>query len=94
MWQIPDAVDTVECPPGDEWRYHRKHVEQFPDINKLCKIASFGYTLEYVCYTRTHKRQKGIIACKVSMLEVSNLEAKIPVVVSKVTEFPVTSEAE
>jgi len=22
------------------WRYHPKHVEQFPDINKLCKVAS------------------------------------------------------
>jgi len=37
--QIPDAVDTVVCAPDDEWRYHPKHVEQFPDINKLCKVA-------------------------------------------------------
>ena len=33
---IPDAVDTVVCAPDDGWRYHPKHVEQFPDINKLC----------------------------------------------------------
>ena len=39
--QIPDAVNTVECAPDDGWRYHLKHVEQFPDINKLCKVASF-----------------------------------------------------
>jgi hypothetical protein len=23
----------------DGWRYHPQHVEQFPDINKLCKVA-------------------------------------------------------
>jgi hypothetical protein len=26
--------------PDDGWRYHPKHVEQFPDINKLCKVVS------------------------------------------------------
>jgi hypothetical protein len=36
---VRSAVDTVVCAP-DRWRYHRKHVEQFPDINKLCKAAS------------------------------------------------------
>ena len=39
-WQIPDAVDTVVCAPDDGWWYHPKHVEQFPDINKLCNVAS------------------------------------------------------
>jgi hypothetical protein len=28
------------CAPDDEWKYHPKHVEQFPDINKLCNVAS------------------------------------------------------
>jgi hypothetical protein len=37
---LPDAVDTVVCAPDDGWRFHPKHVEQFPDINKLCKVAS------------------------------------------------------
>jgi hypothetical protein len=32
VWQIPDAVDTVVCAPDDGWKYHPKHVEQFPDI--------------------------------------------------------------
>jgi len=36
----PDAVDTVACAPDDGWRYHLKHVQQFPDINQLCKVAS------------------------------------------------------
>jgi hypothetical protein len=27
------------CAPDDGWRYYPKHVEQFPDINKLCKIS-------------------------------------------------------
>ena len=35
-----DAVDTVVCAPDDGWRYHPKHVELFPDINKLCNVAS------------------------------------------------------
>jgi hypothetical protein len=26
--------------PDDGWKYHTKHVEQFPDINKLCNVAS------------------------------------------------------
>jgi len=39
VWQIPDAVDTVVCAPDDGWKYHPKHVEQFADINKLCKVA-------------------------------------------------------
>jgi hypothetical protein len=38
--QITDAVDTVVCAPDDWRRYLPKHVEQFPDINKLCNVAS------------------------------------------------------
>jgi hypothetical protein len=34
------AVDTVVCAPDDGWKYHPKHVEQFPDINKLYNFAS------------------------------------------------------
>jgi hypothetical protein len=34
------AVDTVVCVPDDGWKYHPKHVEQFPDVNKLCNVAS------------------------------------------------------
>jgi len=39
-WKIPDAVDTVVSAPDVGWKYHPKHVEQFPDINKLCNVAS------------------------------------------------------
>jgi hypothetical protein len=28
------------CAPDDGWKYHQKHVEQFPDKNKLCNVAS------------------------------------------------------
>jgi len=35
-----DAADTVVCAPDDGWRYHPKHVEQFPDMNKLRNVAS------------------------------------------------------
>jgi hypothetical protein len=38
--QIPDAVDTVVCAPDDGCKYYPKHVEQFPDINKLCNVVS------------------------------------------------------
>ena len=36
---MPDAVDTFVCAPDDGWRYHPKHVEQFPEIDKLCNVA-------------------------------------------------------
>jgi hypothetical protein len=35
-----DAVDTVLCALDDGWKYHPKHVELFPDTNKLCNVAS------------------------------------------------------
>ena len=38
--QVPDAVDTVMCAPDEGLTYHPKHVEQFPDINKLCNVVS------------------------------------------------------
>jgi hypothetical protein len=38
--KIPDAVDTVVCAPDDGWKYPPKYLEQFPDVNKLCKGAS------------------------------------------------------
>jgi hypothetical protein len=41
------GVDTVVCAPDDEWKYHPKHVEQFPDINKLCNVASC-WVYEYI----------------------------------------------
>ena len=37
---MSDAVDTVVCAPDGGLRYHLKHVEQFPEINKLCDVAS------------------------------------------------------
>jgi hypothetical protein len=40
-------VDTVVCAPDDGWKYHPKHVEQFPDINKLCNVTSF-WIYEYI----------------------------------------------
>ena len=47
VWQITDAVDTVVCVPDDGWKYHPKHVEQFPDINKLYNVASC-WIYEYI----------------------------------------------
>jgi hypothetical protein len=42
-----DAVDIVVCAPDDGWKYHPKHVEHFPDINKLWKVASC-WMYEYI----------------------------------------------
>jgi hypothetical protein len=43
---IPDAVDTVVCSPEDWWRYHPKHVEQFPDKINCEKLILVGYISE------------------------------------------------
>jgi hypothetical protein len=37
---LETAVDAAVCAPGDGWKYHPKHVEQFLHINKLCNVAS------------------------------------------------------
>jgi hypothetical protein len=51
LWvAYPDAVDTVVCAPDDGWKYHPKHVEQFPTLHLV------GYILEYTYDARTHKR--------------------------------------
>jgi hypothetical protein len=54
VWQIPDAVDTVICAPDDGWKYHPKHVEQFPDINKLCNVASCWIYMYIGIYLTMH----------------------------------------
>ena len=33
-------TSTVVCAPDDGWKYHPKHVEQFPEIDKLCNVVS------------------------------------------------------
>jgi hypothetical protein len=43
---MPDAVDTVACVPDDGWKYHSKHVEQFPDKINCATLNFVGYTLE------------------------------------------------
>jgi hypothetical protein len=45
--QIPDAVDTVVYAPDYGWKYHPKRVEQYPDIHKLCDVASC-WIYEYI----------------------------------------------
>jgi len=43
---MPEAVDTVVYAPDDGWRYHPKHVEQFPDKIKCVTLHLIGYILE------------------------------------------------
>jgi hypothetical protein len=35
-----NVVTNTGCAPDDGWKYHPKYVEQFPDINKRCNVAS------------------------------------------------------
>jgi len=35
------------CAPDDGWRYHRKHVEQFPDKISFVTLHLVGYILKY-----------------------------------------------
>jgi hypothetical protein len=65
VWQIPDTVDTVAFAPNDEWKYQPKHVEQFPDINKLCNVASSwiyigillgAHSILHISYKCLHKQ--------------------------------------
>ena len=41
-----DVVDTVVCAPDGAWKYHPKHVEQFPDKIKCVTLHLVGYILE------------------------------------------------
>jgi hypothetical protein len=50
-----DAVDTVVCAPDDGWRYHLKHVEQFPDKINCVMLHLVGYILEYYYNAWTHE---------------------------------------
>ena len=56
VWQTPDAVDTVVCAPDDGWRYHPKHVEQFPDKVNCVTLHLVGYISEYSYDARTQER--------------------------------------
>jgi len=41
--------------PDAGWRYHPKHVEQFPDKINCVTLRLVGYILEYSYYERTHE---------------------------------------
>ena len=41
------AAIVEELEPVWGWKYHPKHVEQFPDINKLCNFA-YCWIYEYI----------------------------------------------
>jgi hypothetical protein len=63
--QIPDAIDTVVYAPDDEWKYHSKQVKKFPDINKLCDVASC-WIYEYI----------GILLGARPILHISSIKVK------------------
>ena len=43
--------------PDDGWRYHPKHVEQFPDKINCVTLQLVGDILEYYYDARTHERE-------------------------------------
>jgi hypothetical protein len=44
IYSICYLLDTVVCAPDDGWRYHPKHVEQFPDKINCVTLHLVGYT--------------------------------------------------
>jgi len=64
VWQIPEAVDAVVCAPDDGWWYHPKHVEQFPDINKLCKVSSCYIGIYFAMRGPMNVRFLRVISCR------------------------------
>ena len=56
---MPDAVDTVVCAPDDGRRYNPKHIEQFPEINKLCNVEFYihGFVHRHSILIRSNKMQ-------------------------------------
>jgi hypothetical protein len=65
------SADTVVCAPDDGWKYHLKHIEQFPGINKLCNVASFwiyigiilgAYPILHVSRIRVNLNQRDLDA--------------------------------
>jgi hypothetical protein len=75
--KIPDAVDTVVCVPDDGWKYSPKRVEQFPNINKLCKFASC-WIYEYI----------GILLIAHYILHIRRIRVKKIIVVGAYRDFP------
>jgi hypothetical protein len=52
---LPAAI-AVFCAPDDGWRYHPKHVEQFPDKINCVNLHLIGYILECYYDARNHER--------------------------------------
>ena len=44
------CLDTVVCALDDGWRYHPKHVEQFPGKINCVTLHLVGYILEHLKY--------------------------------------------
>jgi hypothetical protein len=51
---MPDTADAVICAPDNGWKYHPKHVEQFPDKINCVTLHLVRYILEYFYNARTH----------------------------------------
>jgi hypothetical protein len=53
------CFDTVVYAPDDGWRYHPKHVEQFPDKINSVTLHLVGYILEFhmKCFRKLSERR-------------------------------------
>ena len=76
---IHTATHTVVCAPDDGWKYHPKHVEQFPDINKLCNVTSCWIYIEFLlgAYHILHISRIRVKFPKVSCLEKKNYKLEM-----------------
>ena len=53
---MSDAADTVVYAPDDGWKYHPKHVEQFPQFKSVTFDLVgyiYIYILDYTCGVTT-----------------------------------------
>jgi hypothetical protein len=53
---MPDFVNRVVYALDDGWKYHPKHVEQFPDKINCVTLHLVGYILEYFYDAQTYER--------------------------------------
>jgi hypothetical protein len=68
------TVDTVVCAPDDGWRYHPKHIEQFPDTNKLCNVASCWI---YIGIEREGVRDSYVLVLDITSVLLNALQAEM-----------------
>jgi hypothetical protein len=64
IWHLSDRkLLPAVCAPDDGWRYHRKHIHQFPEINKLCNVASCWIYIRIYVYVLGNNKKISKYLC-------------------------------